>query len=151
MFGLFLNGEPIAMKVNFLASPGSFAFKIAYDERFSKFSPGVQLELENLRRLHETPKIEWMDSCAVPKHFMINRLWKERRTIQHVRVSTGGWLGNLEIGVRTLLRSIRRSWKSNRSVSPGLVQEVAATTRPADSSLSKPIQDNQSSSSQSTE
>ena len=151
MFGLFLNGEPIAMKVNFLASPGSFAFKIAYDERFSKFSPGVQLELENLRRLHETPKIEWMDSCAVPKHFMINRLWKERRTIQHVRVSTGGWLGNLEIGLRTLLRSIRRSWKSNRSVSPGLVQEVAATTRPADSSLSKPNQDNQSSSSQSTE
>ncbi len=114
MFGLFLNGEPIAMKVNFLASPGSFAFKIAYDERYSKFSPGVQLELENLRRLHETTEFEWMDSCASPNHFMINRLWKERRTIKHMRVSTGGVLGTLEIGVRTLLRSILRSWRSFR-------------------------------------
>jgi len=111
MFGLFLNGEPMAMKVNFLSDPGSFAFKIAYDERYAKYSPGVQLELENLRRLHESPDVEWMDSCAVPKHFMINRLWKERRTIQHLRVSTG-WIGNLEIGMRSLLRSIRRSLKS---------------------------------------
>lgn len=110
MFGLFLNGEPLAMKVNFLSDPGSFAFKIAYDERYAKYSPGVQLELENLRRLHESPDVEWMDSCAVPKHFMINRLWKERRTIQHLRVSTG-WISNLEIGMRSLLRSIRRSLK----------------------------------------
>lgn len=109
MFGLFLNGEPIAMKVNFLASPGAFAFKIAYDERFAKYSPGVQLELDNLLRMQDSPEVDWMDSCAVPKHSMINRLWKERRTIQHLRVSTGRLMGNLEIGVRTLLRSIRRS------------------------------------------
>ncbi len=126
MFGLFLNGEPIAMKVNFLANRGAFAFKIAYDERFAKFSPGVQLELENLRRLHESPEIEWMDSCAVPKHFMINRLWKERRTIQHLRVSTGRLSGNLEIGVRTLFRSIRRSLKSRAtSVTPPTTEPLA--------------------------
>lgn len=119
MFGLYLNGEPIAMKVNFLASPGSFAFKIAYDERFARFSPGVQLELENIRRLHEQSGVEWMDSCAVPNHFMINRLWNERRTIKYMRISTGRILGNLEIGTRTLLRSLLRSWRSLRSPSSG--------------------------------
>ena len=119
MFGLFLDGEPIAMKVNFMAAPGAFAFKIAYDERFSKYSPGVQLELENLRRLHETEGVEWMDSCAVPNHFMINRMWKERRTIKHLRISTGRVVGNIEIGVRTFLRSLLRSWRSLTGRRPG--------------------------------
>lgn len=130
MFGLFLDGEPIAMKVNFLCTPGAFAFKIAYDERYSKYSPGVQLELENIRQLHETTGVEWMDSCAVPNHFMINRLWKERRTIKHTRVSTGRILGNLEIGVRTLLRSLLRSWRSLTGSRSGLQSAPPAQPQP---------------------
>jgi len=109
MFALLLNGEPIAMKVNLLALPGSFAFKIAYDERYAKFSPGVHLELENIRRLHDEPSLQWMDSCASPRHFMINRLWKDRRTIEHLRISTGSLRGNMSVGTRLLLRAIRRS------------------------------------------
>jgi len=145
MFGLFLNGEPIAMKVNFLAAPGAFAFKIAYDERFAKYSPGVQLELDNLRRLQESPEVAWMDSCAVPKHSMINRLWKERRTIQHLRISTGRLLGNLEIGARTLLRSIRRSLMSKRvavETGPDNKPETISPQTPTDAppSHSIPIQ-----------
>ena len=119
MFGLYLDGEPIAMKVNFLAAPGAFAFKIAYDERYSKYSPGVQLELENIRRLHDQESVEWMDSCAVPNHFMINRMWKERRTIKYMRISTGRILGNVEIGLRTFFRSLLRSWRSLTSRRPG--------------------------------
>ena len=130
MFGLFLNGEPIAMKVNFLAGRGGFAFKIAYDERFAKYSPGVQLELDNLRRMQESPEVEWMDSCAVPKHSMINRLWKERRTIQHLRVSTGRLMGNLEIGVRTLLRSIRRSLMNPRVAASPVLDHPPESTSP---------------------
>ncbi|MFO1008342.1 MAG: GNAT family N-acetyltransferase [Planctomycetaceae bacterium] len=136
MFGLFLDGEPIAMKVNFLASPGSYAFKIAYDERYSKFSPGVQLELENLRRLHETEGVEWMDSCASPNHFMINRMWKERRTIKHLRVSTGRVVGNVEIGVRTFLRSLLRSWRSLTGRQPGAA--VAPPQAPTAASTEHP-------------
>lgn len=109
MSSIHLNGEPIAMKVNLLATPGAFGFKIAYDERYAKYSPGVQLELENLRSFHEETPFTWMDSCAAPHHPMINRIWTERRLIHHLRISTGNWRGNLTIGTRTLLRSIRRS------------------------------------------
>jgi CelD/BcsL family acetyltransferase involved in cellulose biosynthesis len=108
MLGLFLNGEPLAMKVNLASGGGSFAFKIAYDERFAKHSPGVQLELENLRLLHEATDLDWMDSCAVADHSMINRLWLERRTIQHLIVSAGGLRGNLTVGLLPCLRAIRR-------------------------------------------
>lgn len=107
--GLFLNNEPIAMKVNLLSGPGSYSFKIAYDERYAKFSPGVQLELENLRVLHEETDLQWMDSCAVAGHFMINRLWKDRRTIEHLLISTGRLTGNLAVGAFPFLRAIKRS------------------------------------------
>lgn len=106
--GLWLNDRPVALKVNFLAAPGSFAFKIAYDEQFAKQSPGVQLELENIRRVHDEPSLDWMDSCAAPGHPMINRLWRGRTIIQNVLVSTGRIRGNLAVGLRPLWRAGRR-------------------------------------------
>jgi CelD/BcsL family acetyltransferase involved in cellulose biosynthesis len=80
-----LDDKPIAMLVNFIAPPGAFSFKIAFDEAFARFSPGVLIEIENLQVLARGD-IAWMDSCAVENHPMINSLWAERRGI--VRVTT---------------------------------------------------------------
>ena len=101
-------GRPVAMKCNFLAGRGSFAFKIAFDEDYAHFSPGMLLEIENIRRLHATADIGWMDSCAVPDHFMINRLWPDRRIIQTVLVSTGKRPGELVVSAMPLLRWLKR-------------------------------------------
>ncbi len=79
----------IAMLVNFLTPPGSFSFKIAFDEEFARFSPGVLIQLENLKML-ESPGIDWMDSCAVEDHPMINSLWAERRDIVRISVPLKG-------------------------------------------------------------
>ena len=87
---LDLDGRAIAMLINFRTPPGSWSFKIAYDEGLSQFSPGVLIELENLRRVLEDPEIDWMDSCAVEDHPMINSLWSERRTIVQVSVPLSG-------------------------------------------------------------
>src|SRR5262245_13869211 len=94
---LRFNGRPIAYKLNFLSGAGSFAFKIAFDEEYARYSPGVLLELENIRLLHERPQIKWMDSCADPDRFMINHLWTDRRVIQTVVVSTGKPQGDLAL------------------------------------------------------
>jgi hypothetical protein len=90
MLMLRLNGVPIAMKCNILAGPGAFAFKIAYLEEFSRFSPGIQLELETIRRIHENRSIQWMDSCAAPNHTMIDHIWAERRKIQTITLPAPG-------------------------------------------------------------
>lgn len=88
---LDLDGRPIAMLVNFLAGTGSFSFKMAFDEELARFSPGVLIELDNLRRLlDDVNGPEWMDSCAVPDHPMIDSLWAERRTIVQYRVALKG-------------------------------------------------------------
>ena len=89
MLKLLLNGEPIAMKCSFRANQGSFAFKIAYDEAFARFSPGVLLELENIRYVLDHTELKWMDSCADPNHPMINHLWRERKIISSFLIGTG--------------------------------------------------------------
>jgi len=86
---LDIDDRPIAMLVNFLTPPGSFSFKTAFDEEFSRFSPGVLIQIENLRIL-EQPGIAWMDSCAAQDHPMIDSLWAERRTLVRVTVPLRG-------------------------------------------------------------
>jgi Acetyltransferase (GNAT) domain len=107
MLALRFNGRPIAYKVNFLSGDGSFAFKIAFDEEYARYSPGVLLELENIRLLHERTQINpirWMDSCANPDRFMINHLWTDRRAIQTMVISTGKPRGDLALAALPLLK-----------------------------------------------
>ena len=107
MLALRYNGRPIAYKVNFLSGDGSFAFKISFDEEYARYSPGVLLELENIRLLHERPQISqirWMDSCANPDRFMINHLWTDRRAIQSLVISTGKRQGDLVVAAIPLLK-----------------------------------------------
>jgi CelD/BcsL family acetyltransferase involved in cellulose biosynthesis len=108
VLGLSLEGEWIALKCNFLAGRGGFAFKIAYDEKFSRFSPGVLLEIETISRLHQRPEIEWMDSCAVADHFMANRLWTARRKIETRLIATGAASGRLFVRALPHLQRARR-------------------------------------------
>jgi CelD/BcsL family acetyltransferase involved in cellulose biosynthesis len=86
---LELDGRPIAMLVNFLVPPGSFSFKIAFDEDYARFSPGVLIQIDNLDILRRGD-IAWMDSCAAENHPMIDSLWGERRTIVRVSVPLSG-------------------------------------------------------------
>ncbi len=86
---LALDGEPVAMLVNFLTAPGSYGFKTAFDEAFARFSPGVLLQLENLALLDD-PAIAWCDSCAAADHPMIERIWRDKREIAWVNVAIGG-------------------------------------------------------------
>ncbi len=113
---LLLDGRPIAMKCNFRTGRGAFAFKIAFDEELSRFSPGVLMELENIRRVHESSETDWMDSCAIPGHFMINRLWSERRPIARLLISSGTRTGDLAVGTLPLVSTVKRClrWRGTK-------------------------------------
>lgn len=64
----------------------AFFFKIGVDERFAKFSPGVQLTLELTRHLCADPTIASADSTASPDHPMINPIWRGRFAIGDVLI-----------------------------------------------------------------
>lgn len=107
MLATRLDGRTIASKCNFLAGPGAFAFKIAFDESFAQWSPGVHLEIENIRRSHLSVGMEWMDSCSVADNF-INSLWQHRRTVTTTLVATDRSPGGLLVSSLPLLRWLNR-------------------------------------------
>jgi CelD/BcsL family acetyltransferase involved in cellulose biosynthesis len=86
---LSLDGRPIAMLATFLTAPGAFSYKTTFDERYSRFSPGVLLQLENLSLL-QRDGIDWCDSCAAADHPMIDSLWMERRRVGRLSIAIGG-------------------------------------------------------------
>ena len=105
---LCLDGRAVAMKVNLLAGTGGFAFKIAHDEEFGRFSPGFLLEIKTIRHLHRRPEILWFDSCAAPDHPMIDRLWLERRSLESIVLATGAWRGRVVVPAFSLARRLVR-------------------------------------------
>jgi CelD/BcsL family acetyltransferase involved in cellulose biosynthesis len=107
LLSLTLNGRAIAMKHNLLAGDGGFALRIAYDESFAKYSPGVLLELENIRRVFNSRSTKWLDSCAIPRHVMADRIWRERRMIRRTLFSNGSRRGDFWIATLPLLRWLR--------------------------------------------
>ena len=64
----------------------AFFFKIGVDERFAKYSPGVQLTLELTRHLCADRAIASADSTASPDHPMINPIWRGRLAIGDVLI-----------------------------------------------------------------
>jgi hypothetical protein len=108
MFALRLDGRPIAYKCDFLAGSGLFGFRIAFDENYARNSPGLLLEIENVRRLHDLSQIEWVDSCADPSNILFNRIWFGRRAIHDVVVGVGKSMGDWVVAALPFLRLLNR-------------------------------------------
>ena len=64
----------------------AFYFKLGIDERFAKFSPGVQLTLDLTRHLCADPAIATANSTASADHPMINPIWRGRFAIGDVLI-----------------------------------------------------------------
>jgi Acetyltransferase (GNAT) domain len=62
----------------------AFYFKLGIDERFAKFSPGVQLTLDLTRHLCADTVLVTADSTASADHPMINPIWRGRLKIADV-------------------------------------------------------------------
>ncbi|WP_349628554.1 GNAT family N-acetyltransferase [Bradyrhizobium sp. JYMT SZCCT0180] len=75
---------PVAAAIVLRHQDRAFYFKLGVDERFSKFSPGVQLTLDLTRHLCADPAIRLVDSTANADHPMINPIWRGRLAIGDV-------------------------------------------------------------------
>lgn len=126
MLSIELDGKPIAMNSAFFTGNGGYYFKIAYDEAYAKYSPGVVLEAESLEVLHNRPELAWLDSCAEVNHPMIESLWDRRTLIESAWVSTGRASGDLLAGAiacasgveklaRRFVRPLYHKWIKHRA------------------------------------
>jgi len=100
-YRLDVGERTIAMIVNFLNNGEGHSFKICHDEAFSRYSPGVLLELEMLKAIEQEAGFVFYDSCAAADHPMINGLWRDRAQIGAFNVGRTG------AGAGALLRAVR--------------------------------------------
>ena len=77
---------PVASAIVLRHLDRAFYFKLGVDERFAKFSPGVQLTLELTRHLCASAVIATADSTASADHPMINPIWRGRLKIGDVLI-----------------------------------------------------------------
>jgi len=85
---LTFEAEPIASLIVFVEGGSAYTWKTAYDESYAAFSPGVLLMIEVTRQHLDDPNIVATDSCAVPDHPVMSRLWQERRRMGTVVMGT---------------------------------------------------------------
>jgi hypothetical protein len=107
MVGIDFEGKPIARCCNLLAGKASYGYRVAYDEAFAYYSPGLMAEVEAIRDFHRLREVEWMDSMTDPDNALINRLWKHRRGFQNLLVGVGAW-GEFWVSMSPLLRWAKR-------------------------------------------
>jgi hypothetical protein len=67
----------------------AWAWKIAYDERYARFSPGVQILLDVTQALLDDCAVVRADSCAGADHPMIDHVWRERLALADKLVCVG--------------------------------------------------------------
>jgi CelD/BcsL family acetyltransferase involved in cellulose biosynthesis len=86
IISLRAGATPVAAGIVLRHQARAFFFKLGIDERFAKYSPGVQLTLELTRHLCADPKIASADSTASADHSMINPIWRGRFAIGDVLI-----------------------------------------------------------------
>jgi hypothetical protein len=72
---------PVAAAIVLRHQDRAFYFKLGIDERFAKFSPGVQLTLDLTRHLCADAVLATADSTASADHPMIDPIWRGRLRI----------------------------------------------------------------------
>ena len=83
---LSLRGSPAAMLFSLKSGDRLAAFKTAYNEDYSAYSPGFRLIMEATRRMLDTPDTSIFDSCARQGHPVVDRLWPERLPVVQINV-----------------------------------------------------------------
>jgi CelD/BcsL family acetyltransferase involved in cellulose biosynthesis len=75
---ILVDGRPIAAAIRLRSGRAAWFWKIAYDESFARFSPGVLITVALTEELLDDGTIALADSCATADHPMIDHIWRER-------------------------------------------------------------------------
>jgi CelD/BcsL family acetyltransferase involved in cellulose biosynthesis len=114
LLSLQAGGATYAMLCSLMASDTLFQFKIAFDERFARCAPGVQIEVDAVDMVGTAfPQVTVLDTCADPRNAMANALFPDRVRLQTAAVAGPGLRGRRDAALvqaaLTTRNAIRRS------------------------------------------
>jgi CelD/BcsL family acetyltransferase involved in cellulose biosynthesis len=83
---LSFDGRVVASVIALRSADRAWSWKMAYDEGMARFSPGLQAMTEVTAALLADATIEFVDSCAVPDHPLMDHLWRDRLAMADVMI-----------------------------------------------------------------
>jgi hypothetical protein len=89
IYRLLVKDKAAAVIITLKSGDVVWFWKTAYDEAFAHYSPGVQLTLAATETMLADPTLAYADSCATPRHPMIDHIWRERRTLADQLIGIG--------------------------------------------------------------
>ncbi len=113
---LSLDNSPIAMLFALVGQERAWLVKMAYDEDYARYSPGVLITLDATQSLIERGDVRFVDSCAVPNHPMIDHIWHDRLPVEDVLIATPG----TSLATFRLIASAEQARRKLRSVAKSL-------------------------------
>ncbi|QFY61550.1 GNAT family N-acetyltransferase [Rhizobium grahamii] len=115
-----LNGKAIASTVVLMMGGEAYTWKTAYNESYARYSPGKLLMAELTEWHLDDANIQRSDSCAIPDHPIMSRLWQEREEMGTVVI---GLTQNSDREVRQVSAQLHM-YSSTRSVAKMLRQKI---------------------------
>ena len=109
---LALDNRAIAVGIGFLEGDRAWFWKIAYDEAYARYSPGVQVAIALTDDFLAVPGVRSIDLVAGPGHPMIDHLFRERLAVADWRIDLtpgGSIAGDIALVLEGLRRSVRRT------------------------------------------
>ena len=109
---LEVDGRPVAMGILLLAGSRAHFWKTTFDENHAALSPGVHFALDLTQAQDEEPGLTLTDSCAVPDHPMIDRIWGDRMSVADLVITLPhqnpeSWTVRFALGRETARRRLR--------------------------------------------
>lgn len=100
LVALRVDGDAVAMYVCVLdpECTSGWALKTAYDEAFAAYGPGMLMFSEESVALHDT-RLRRVDSCAVPGHPLVEKVWGDRVAIADLVVARSDPAGRAALAV----------------------------------------------------
>jgi hypothetical protein len=117
-----LDGRAIASIIVFLMAGEAYTWKTAYDESLSRFSPGKLLIMKLTDWHLDDANIMRTDSCAVPDHPIMSRLWEEREEMGSLVI---GLSRNGDRDVRQVAAQLHM-YKNTRNIARLLREKIMA-------------------------
>lgn len=105
---LLANGKPIASTIALKSGDAAWGWKVAYDEAYADYSPGVLAVAALTETILADPAITQADSCAAPTDTMVPQLWNERVTMVDW-LFTAGAGAEFSFGLASRLEALRRA------------------------------------------
>ncbi len=106
-----LDGKTLGTLFATLEGSQAWLGKIAYDQGFGRFSPGVMVIFDATESLFAEPGLKRVDSCAIPDHPMINNIWRDRLDVADVLVAGPG-IGSLQFNATAAAENLRHTLRN---------------------------------------